>query len=51
MKYKLSKQLTGFRKNHGTQKCLSGMLEIWKNVLDKGGYICAIFIDLSKAFD
>lgn len=51
MKYKLSKQLTGFRKNHGTQKCLSGMLEIWKNVLDKGGYICAIFIELSKAFD
>ena len=51
MKYKLSKQLTGFRKNHGTQKCLSGMLEIWKKVLDKEGYICAIFIDLSKAFD
>ena len=50
MKYKLSKQLTGFRKNHGTQKCLSGMLEIWKKVLDKGGYICAIFMDLSKAF-
>ena len=27
------------------------MLEIWKKVLDKGGYICAIFMDLSKAFD
>ena len=27
------------------------MLEIWKNVLDKGGYICAIFMNLSKAFD
>ena len=27
------------------------MLEIWKQVLDKGGYICAIFMDLSKAFD
>ena len=26
------------------------MLEIWKEVLDKG-YICAIFMDLSKAFD
>ena len=26
------------------------MLEIWKKVLDKGGYICAIFMDLSKAF-
>ena len=27
------------------------MLEIWKKVLDKGGYICAVFMDLSKAFD
>ena len=51
MKDKLSKQLTGFRKNHSTQHCLSCMLEIWKNVLDKGGYICAFFMDLSKAFD
>ena len=49
MKDKLSKPLTGFRKNHSTQHCLSGMLEIWKKVLDKGGYICAIFMDLSKA--
>ena len=51
MKDKLTKQLTGFRKNHSTQRCVSGMLEIWKKVLDKGGYICAIFVDLSKAFD
>ena len=51
MKDKLSQQLTGFRKNHSTQHCLSCMLEIWKKVLDKGGYICAIFMDLSKAFD
>ena len=27
------------------------MLEIWKKNLDKGGYICAIFMDLSKAFN
>ena len=27
------------------------MLENWKKALDKGGYICAIFMDLSKAFD
>ena len=50
MKDKLPKQLTGLRKNHSTQHCLSCMLEIWKKVLDKGGYICAIFMDLSKAF-
>ena len=27
------------------------MLERWKKTLDKGGYICAIFMDLSKTFD
>ena len=51
MKDKLSKELTRFRKNYSTQHCLSCMPEIWKKVLDKGGYICTIFMDLSKAFD
>ena len=51
MENKLSKYLTGFRKNHGTQHCLVTMLEKWKDVLDKGEYICALFMDLSKAFD
>ena len=27
------------------------MLQRWKKALNKGGYICAIFMDLSKAFD
>ena len=26
------------------------MLEMWKRILDQGGYICAVFMDLSKAF-
>ena len=51
MKNKLSNLLTGFRKNHSTQDCLMRILERWKKTLDKGGYICAIFMDLSKAFD
>ena len=51
MKDKLSKQLTGFRKNLSAQHCLSCMLEIWNKVSDKRGYISAIFMDLSKAFD
>jgi len=51
MKDKLSNLLTGFRKNHSTQHCLMCMLEMWKKTLDKGGYVCAIFMDLSKAFD
>ena len=50
MKDKLSKQLTGFRKKLSTQHFLNCMLEISKKVLDNGGYICAIFMDLSKAF-
>ena len=51
MRNKLLKLLIGFWKNHSTQHCLMSMLEMWKNTLDKGGYISAIFIDLSKAFD
>ena len=27
------------------------MLENWKNKLDKGGYVCAMFMDLSKGFE
>ena len=27
------------------------MLERWKRALDKGGYVSALFMDLSKAFD
>ena len=39
---KLSKQLTGFSKNHSTQLCLISMLEMGKKILDQRGYICAI---------
>ena len=51
MKDKLSNLLIGFRKNHNTQHCLTSLLERWKKTLDKGGYIFAIFMDLSKALD
>ena len=51
MQDKLLNLLTGFRKNHSTQHCLMYMLENWKNMLDKRGYVCAMFMDLSKAFD
>ena len=51
MEDKLSKSLTGFRKSHSTQHCLINMLEKWKNTLDKGGFVCAMFMDWSKAFD
>ena len=47
----LSNLLTGFRKNHNTQHYLLKMLEKWKEALDKGNFVDAIFMDLSKAFD
>ena len=48
---KLAHSITGFRKSHGTQNSLVVMLEQWKRALDKGEYISALFMDLSKAFD
>ena len=51
MQNKISKYVAGFRKSHGTQYSLMIMLEKWKNALDKGEYVCVLFMDLSKAFD
>ena len=48
---KLAHSITGFRKSHGTQNSLVVMLEKWKKPLDKGEYVSAQFMDLSKAFD
>ena len=43
---KLAHSITGFRKSHGTQNSL-----VVKRALDKGQYVSALFMDLSKAFD
>ena len=51
MSNKLSNKPSGFRKNYNTQYCLIYMLEKWKNTLDKGKHVGAVFMDLSKAFD
>ena len=51
MNNKLSIKLSGFRKNYNTQYCLTYMPEKWKNTLDKGKHVGAVFMDLSKAFD
>ena len=37
-------------KNYNTQYCLTYMLEKWKNTLDKGKHVRAVFMDLSKVF-
>ena len=50
MENKLSKLLTRFRKNHSTQHALLKTMEMWKEHLNKGNKIGAIFVDLSKAF-
>ena len=51
MNDKLSIKLSGFRKNCNTQYCLTYMLEKWKNTIDKGKHVVAVFMDLSKPFD
>ena len=51
MKDEVSDLLKAVRKNCSTQYCLMRNLEKWKKTLDKGGYICAIFMNLSKVFD
>ena len=43
--------LTAFYKNYNTQHSLLKLLELWKEALDKGKSVGAIFMDLSKAFD
>ena len=43
--------LTGFYKKHNTQHSLLKMLELWKEALDKGNSVGAIFMDLSEAFE
>ena len=47
----LSDQQCGFRKGYSTQLCLLSLLEKWKNCVDKGKALGALFTDLSKAFD
>ena len=51
MKDKLSKCFSGFKKSHGIQHLLVTMHEKWKKAFDKGEYVSALFMDLSKAFD
>ena len=47
---KLSTFLTGFRRNHSTERCLVSIIGNWKNTLGKCGFVNAIFSNFSKAF-
>ena len=47
----LNNILCGFRKAHSTQHALFKLLLSWQQVLDNGGFIGTILMDLSKAYD
>ena len=47
----LNKLLCGLRKAHSTQHTLFKLLHSWKKELNNSGFICTIFMDLSKAYD
>ena len=50
MQNKLAKYVTAFRKIHAAEHSLMIMLEKCRNVLDKGEYVCVLFMGLTKAF-
>ena len=43
--------LSAFRSGYGTQSTLLKIIEDWKKALDENNFVCAILMDLSKAFD
>ena len=47
----LSTLLCGFRKTHSTQHALFKLLQAWQEELDKSGFVSAMLMDLSKAYD
>lgn len=47
----LYSQQFGFRKNYSTSQTLLNMIQKIADNLDKGNYVCGIFVDLQKAFD
>ena len=47
----LNNMLCGFRKAYSTQHALFKLLQSWQQVLDNGGFIGTVLMDLSKAYD
>ena len=45
-----SKQF-GFRANYSTNHAIISLTEHIRELLDKGNYVCGVFVDLEKAFD
>ena len=47
----LSPNQSGFRVGHSTQDVLLNVVNSWSSALDRGMFVGALFLDLSKAFD
>ena len=43
--------LYGFRKAHSTQPAILKLLQSWQKELGNGGFVSAVLMDLSKAYD
>ena len=41
----------GFRGNHSTNHAIISLTEHIRQLLDKGEYVCGVFVDIEKAFD
>ena len=46
-----NKMLCAIRKEHTTQHASFKLWTSWQKSLDRGGFVCSILIDLSKAYD
>ena len=46
-----SQQICAYRKSYNSQHALIRLIEEWREYLDKGFVVGAVFADLSKAFD
>ena len=47
----ISSKQYGFRQNHSTADLLTVLSQTWNNILDKGGEVCAVALDIKGAFD
>ena len=47
----IKKSFFGFRGNYSTNHAIISLTEHIRKLLDKGEYVCGVFVDLEKAFD
>ena len=47
----LYKLQSGFRSQHSCETALQSIITLWKEAIDKGDIIIAVFLDLKRAFE